>query len=228
MLFVSHLKKRHEDVPVAVPLQALHPESLLWLLWPHQSHGFISVSWSPCPACAVGCWVSWCEQVLECLLISKVCGRPQGSHQVSVKICGLVWPLPSLGTFPLNCFLLLKLGVWGYSSHSCSEGQKSVCDLIDQRSTAPSTWLMHNPIYTLRVHGLTEFACVSVFASSLWGVGLCDEFVSGAPFEWVTVAAGCWVLTLSALSHLRRMSSCCPNPVRWRIHQHDPWHDPWR
>lgn len=51
-------------------------------------------SHSPCPACAwhivlQGCWTNRSEQIFEYLLISKVCGGSQTSHEVSVEP---VWP----------------------------------------------------------------------------------------------------------------------------------------
>lgn len=67
-----------------------------------------------------------CEQVPECFLVSKVCGRPQSSHQVSVKICGASVASALAHDFPPNRFLPLQLGV-GCTAPTAAQVVRRVC-----------------------------------------------------------------------------------------------------
>lgn len=126
--FVSHLKKQPRAMPVwCMPGPCLWVTSVSALTSSHCASLSVLVFPTPrlCSVCCECCRsAGWSVRVFDCLLVSEACGRPQTSYRVSMRICSgraSMAHCPGSLVSPLNLEL-------GYSSCSCSDDQKSVCD----------------------------------------------------------------------------------------------------
>lgn len=116
-----------------------------------------------------GGWINWSEKILEFLFISKDGSRSHAPHEVSVKICPSSPGSPRIPRYASE-------GLAVQFPQLLARSQRVYLKRSVENSVFP-TWLLYELVLRmLWLHALAEFTSVCVSVSSLWGMGLWEEW----------------------------------------------------